>query len=81
LQAQSQKGVSGGRRLLGYIEELIITSHRSKIICNLLVAASHLSFIAESHFHPDTLPDLPDFINDERIKYVFAFLAVLFINK
>ena len=59
----------------------VANSDRSKILCNLLVPASHLAFIVESRFHPDTLPDLPDFINDERIKYVFAFLAVHFINK
>ncbi|KIJ89752.1 hypothetical protein K443DRAFT_15817 [Laccaria amethystina LaAM-08-1] len=67
LQTQSQEAVSGGQRLLEYIRKYIVTGLCSKILCNLLVAASHLSFIVESHFHPDTLPDLPDFINDERI--------------
>lgn len=72
---------SGGRQLLEYIEEHVTASHRSKILCNLLVAASHLAFITESQFYPDALPDLPDFINDERIKYVLAFFSVLFIDK
>ena len=81
LPTEYQKAASGGQRLLGYIEEHIATSVRSKIICNLLVAASHLSFITVSQFDADTLPDLPDFINNERIKYVFVFFAVLFVNK
>jgi hypothetical protein len=69
---ESQNTGSGGRQLLEYIEEHVANSHRSKILCNLLVAASHLAFITESEFLPDTLPDLPDFLNDERIEYVLA---------